>query len=504
MTAINQAELPTFEARDIGGTWDIVMRIPHVSGHGATVEQIIIIAENCGVAPEEATIARRVESLLNMSAHIDTEDLFIKGATLKLQTFSESVAPAEPMTDRESDLIDTCEALRRSLRIIGNKFGIKPTADSDMFANKIVEEFEALQRRYSRDAFPTAELREIIGKPDATAQSLLTYVRNLSENAKLYATRADKATDQLEHIEKLLIEHEHHTEGAALWASVDKLIDRVQVLSDEEGLHLINTERALADAAAANKETAGQLAKADNELATSRGLCDEAYGVLKDISRVLGVTVEEPKALIPVVTKLANDLTSAQSAQTTLQPFKIQVMQLCMIEPSSPSMLPSLPELLEGIRDYVNTITRYRGGAMILHDLACQLTQTDNPATDAEPYANIPWQVIADRLEEKFYAPRNAIATLLGNFELEVKDDYRDNVSELYSFLKGLTVAQYKTDTNLQTLLRERNADRAIIGAIDDLCGDVANRPLVPVMAAVRALVQSHITAIYAKGQPNG
>lgn len=466
--------LPTFEARDIGGTWDITMRIPHKAYGGDTIEQILLVTETGGAAPAEETTARRVCQLLNMSAHIDTEDLFIKGATLKLQTFSEAVRPAiDP--DSEQDLRDTCDSMRRALNRLGKRFGMT-SSHPDMVVNNAIE---------------------CADKNEASA-------RQVAETLADRTTRLDKATSQLEHIEKLLIEHEHHTEGAALWASVDKLIDRVQVLEDEDGLNLVNAECALADAAAANKETAGQLAKADNELATSRGLCDEAYGVLKDISRVLGVTVEEPKSLIPVVTKLANDLTSAQSAQTTLQPFKIQVMQLCMIEPSSPSMLPSLPELLEGIRDYINTITRYRGGAMILHDLACQLTQTDNPATDAEPYANIPWQVIADRLEEKFYAPRNAIATLLGNFELEVKDDYRDNVSELYSFLKGLTVAQYKTDTNLQTLLRERNADRAIIGAIDDLCGDVANRPLVPVMAAVRALVQSHITAIYAKDQPNG
>lgn len=475
--------LPTFEARDIGGTWDIVMRIPHVSGHGATVEQIIIIAENCGVAPEEATIARRVEALLNMSTHIDTEDLFIKGATLKLQTFSERMAaqsgcevvrPAiDP--DSEQDLRDTCDSMRRALNRLGKRFGMT-SSHPDMVVNNAIE---------------------CADKNEASA-------RQVAETLADRTTRLDKATSQLEHIEKLLIEHEHHTEGAALWASVDKLIDRVQVLEDEDGSNLVNVSHALDEAREANKETAGQLAKADQELAQARGELSEAHRALKEIQRVLGVTVEHPKELAGIITKLANDLTSSQSAQTTLQPFKIQVMQLCMIEPSSPSMLPSLPELLEGIRDYINTITRYRGGAMILHDLACQLTQTDNPATDAEPYANIPWQVIADRLEEKFYAPRNAIATLLGNFELEVKDDYRDNVSELYSFLKGLTVAQYKTDTNLQTLLRERNADRAIIGAIDDLCGDVANRPTAPVMAAIRALVQSHINAIYAKDKTYG
>ena len=475
--------LPTFEARDIGGTWDIVMRIPHVSGHGATVEQIIIIAENGGVAPEEATIARRVEALLNMSAHIDTEDLFIKGASLKLQTFSERMAaqsgcevvrPAiDP--DSEQDLRDTCDSMRRALNRLGKRFGMT-SSHPDMVINNAIE---------------------CADKNEASA-------RQVAETLADRTTRLDKATSQLEHIEKLLIEHEHHTEGAAIWASVDKLIDRVLVLEDEDGSNLVNVSRALDEAREANKETAGQLAKADQELAQARGELSEAHRALKEIQRVLGVTVEHPKELAGIITKLANDLTSAQSAQTTLQPFKIQVMQLCMIEPSSPSMLPSLPELLEGIRDYVNTITRYRGGAMILHDLACRLTGTEFKATDADPYANVPWQVIADRLEEHFYAPRTAINTLVGNFDLEVADDYRDNVSELYSFIKGLSVAQYKNDTHLQTLLRERNADRAIIGAIDDLCGDVANRPTAPVMAAVRALVQSHINAIYAKGQPNG
>lgn len=499
---------PTYEARERGdNVWNIAMRIP-MDGGGCTIESILDVKDNCGVAPAEAEIAFRVAALLNMAEHIPTEDLQIKGASLKLQTFSERMAAQSgceaDLTDREKDLRDTNESLRRSLRIIGNKFGVKLSADSNLFAGKIVEEFEALQARFSQADFPLTELREIIGKPDATPASLMTYVRNLSENAKLYAERADKATSQLEHIEKLLIEHEHHTEGAAIWASVDKLIDRVQVLGEEEGQHLIATENALADAIKANKETAGQLAKADQELAEARGALSESHRILKDIQRVLDVVTEHPADLVPIITKLANNLTSARSTQTTLDPFKREVMALCMIEPSTPDMLPSLTELLIGIRDYVNTITRYRGGAMILHDRICQLTESDLMATDAEPYAHFPWDKLADRLEEKFYAPRNAIATLIGNFELEVKDDYRDNVSELYSFIKGLSVAQYKNDTHLQTLLRERNTDRAIIGAIDDLCGDVTNRPTVPVMAAIRALVQSHINAIHSKEKTHG
>lgn len=562
----------TYHSRFVGGSWDILMTIPHSQpGGGDTVESIILIKDNCGCAPTEAEIAERVVQLLNMSRHLSNEDLCTKGASLKLESFveraesREAVAPAQVLvgdgnisdalenakahlkqllfgvnyknvaidlsallmnaatrivnqnveidsvkavaanaerrlssvfpSDAQIDLIDTCEALRRSLRIIGNKFGVKLSADSDLFAGKIVEEFEALQARFSQADFPLTELREIIGKPDATPASLMTYVRNLSENAKLYAERADKATSQLEHIEKLLIEHEHHTEGAAIWASVDKLIDRVQVLGEEEGQHLIATENALADAIKANKETAGQLAKADQELATVRGERDEAHRALKEIQRVLSVTVEHPKELAGIITKLANNLTSSRSTQTTLDPFKREVMALCMIEPSTPDMLPSLTELLIGIRDYVNTITRYRGGAMILHDRICQLTESDLMATDAEPYAHFPWDELADRLEEKFYAPRNAIATLVGNFDLEVADDYRDNVSELYTFMKGLGVAQFQHDKQLQSLLADRNADRSILEAIDDLLGDIT-RPTPPITAAIRTLVRSHLTAI--------
>lgn len=475
MTTIDKSQHPMYEAREHGGTWDIVMRIPHVSGHGATVEQIIIIAENCGVAPEEATIARRVEALLNMSAHIDTEDLFIKGATLKLQTFSERMAaqsgcevvrPAiDP--DSEQDLRDTCDSMRRALNRLGKRFGMT-SSHPDMVVNNAIE---------------------CADKNEASA-------RQVAETLADRTTRLDKATSQLEHIEKLLIEHEHHTEGAALWASVDKLIDRVQVLEDEDGSNLVNVSRALDEAREANKETAGQLAKADQELAQARGERDEAHRALKEIQRVLGVTVEHPKELPALITKLANDLTSVRSSQTTLDPFKREVMALCMITPSTPDMLPSLPELLVGIRDYVNTLTRYRGGAMILHDLACQLVDREHLATDAEPYAHHPWDVLAEHLKAEFNGPRNAIIAMADNFELERDGEhYSDAVAAIYHYIKGLSVAQYKNDQQLQTLLRERNADRAIIGAIDDLCSDKLNRPPVPVLAAVRALVRSHLIA---------
>lgn len=483
MTTIDKSQHPMYEAREHGGTWDIVMRIPHVSGHGATVEQIIIIAENCGVAPEEATIARRVEALLNMSTHIDTEDLFIKGATLKLQTFSERMAaqsgcevvrPAiDP--DSEQDLRDTCDSMRRALNRLGKRFGMT-SSHPDMVVNNAIE---------------------CADKNEASA-------RQVAETLADRTTRLDKATSQLEHIEKLLIKHEHHTEGAELWASVDKLIDRVQVLSEEDGMALVNAARALAESREANKETAGQLAKANQELATARGDRDEAYRYLKDIQRVLGVTAE-PKELPALVTKLANDLTSVRSSQTTLDPFKREVMALCMMEQSSPDMLPSLPELLIGIREYVNTLTRYRGGAMILHDLACQLVGREIPATDAEPYANVPWDVLAEHLKAEFNGPRNAIIAMADNFELERDSEhYSDAVAAIYHYIKGLSVAQFQHDKQLQTLLTERNADRAIIGAIDDLCSDKLNRPPVPVLAAVRALVQSHINAIYAKDKTHG
>lgn len=532
MTTVSKPNpaLPTFEARDIGGTWDITMRIPHKAYGGDTIEQILIITENGGAAPAEETIARRVCALLNMSAHIDTEDLFIKGAQLKLQTFSEAVAPAE-MTDREKDLSNTCQSLRAALNVIGKKFGIK-SSDPQMIASVVVDEHTALQAKFSqadhalnehseaisqlREHFmiPTSsgpvaavmavkvkadesakiihehtklinELRSITGTLHASPSGLLVHVRNFKENADLLTERTNALADAtVELADCKTILHDIRT---SLEVDPDYEYGDLPAITAELFDNLRQSREA-------NKETAGQLAKADQELATARGERDTAYCTLKDIQRVLGVVVENPKELPGIVTKLANDLTSVRSAQTTLDPFKREVMALCMMEQSSPAMLPSLPELLIGIREYVNTLTRYRGGAMILHDLACQLTGMEFKATDAEPYANIPWQVLADRLEEKFNAPRNAIATLIGNYELEVKDDWRDNVTELYTFIKGLSVAQFKHDEQLQTLLAERSIDRSIIGAIDDLLGDTS-RPAAPLVAAVRALVRSHLIA---------
>lgn len=457
---------PMYTTRLIGGIHDIAIRMPHAQGGGDTIESIITIPENSGVPPSEEVIARRVCALLNMSAHIDTEDLFIKGATLKLQTFSEAVAPAE-MTDREQDLRDTCDSMRRALNRLGKRFAMT-SSHPDMIVNNAIECYD---------------------KAAAGAQQI-------ADTMKDRTLRLNKYADQLETIEKLLIKHEHHTEGAELWASVDKLIDRVQVLSEEDGLALVNAERALAESREANKETAGQLAKADQELAQARGERDEAHRALKEIQRVLGVTVEHPKELPALVTKLANDLTSVRSSQTTLDPFKREVMALCMMGQSCPDMLPSLPELLIGIRDYVNTMTRYRGGAMILHDLACQLVGREIPATDAEPYANVPWDVLAEHLKAEFNGPRNAIIAMADNFELERDSEhYSDAVAAIYHYIKGLSVAQFQHDKQLQTLLTERNADRAIIGAIDDLCSDKLSRPPVPVLAAVRALVRSHLIA---------
>lgn len=542
---------PMYTTRLIDGIHDIAIRMPHAQGGGDTIESIITIPENSGVPPSEEVIARRVCALLNMAAHIDTEDLFIKGASIQLrypmegqpvtvvQTDPRAVAPAE-MTDREKDLRDTCDSLRAALNVIGKKFGIK-SSDPQMIASVVVQEHEKLQAKFSqadhalnehseaisqlREYFmiPTSsgpvasvmavkvkadesakiaaehtkiinELRSITGTPHAAPSGLLVYVRNFKENADLLTERTNalaNATVELADYKTIL-----HDIRTSLEVDPDYEYGDLPAITAE----LFDNLRQSRDA---NKETSGQLAKADQELATARGDRDEAYRYLKDIQRVLGVTAE-PKELPALVTKLANDLTSARSTQTTLDPFKREVMALCMIQPSTPDILPSLPELLIGIRDYVDTITRYRGGAMILHDRICELVEWDSPATDAAPYANHPWEVLANRLEEKFNAPRNAIATLIGNYELEVKDDWRDNVTELYTFIKGLSVAQHKHDELLRTVMTERNADRAIIGAIDDLCGDKLNRPPVPVMAAIRALVQSHINAIYAKEKTNG
>lgn len=546
MTTIDKSQHPMYEAREHGGTWDIVMRIPHVSGHGATVEQIIIIAENCGVAPEEATIARRVEALLNMSAHIDTEDLFIKGATLQLRypmdgepvtvvkTDPRALHPAEdaPSPHDIADLRNTCHSLRAALNVIGKKFGIK-SSDPQMIASVVVQEHEKLQAKFSqadhalnehseaisqlREYFmiPTSsgpvasvmavkvkadesakiaaehtkiinELRSITGTPHAAPSGLLVYVRNFKENADLLTERTNalaNATVELADYKTIL-----HDIRTSLEADPDYEYGDLPAITAE----LFDNLRQSRDA---NKETSGQLAKADQELATARGDRDEAYRYLKDIQRVLSVTVEEPKALIPIVTKLANDLTSVRSSQTTLDPFKREVMALCMIEPSSPSMLPSLPELLIGIRDYVNTLTRYRGGAMILHDLACQLVDREHLATDAEPYAHHPWDVLAEHLKAEFNGPRNAIIAMADNFELERDSEhYSDAVAAIYHYIKGLSVAQFQHDKQLQTLLAERSIDRSIIGAIDDLLGDTS-RPAAPLVAAVRALVRSHLIA---------
>lgn len=533
---------PMYTTRLIGGTHDIAIRMPHAQGGGDTIESIITINENSGVPPSEEVIARRVCALLNMAAHIDTEDLFIKGASIQLrypmegqpvtvvQTDPRAVAPAE-MTDREKDLRDTCDSLRAALNVIGKKFGIK-SSDPQMIASVVVDNYAALQAKFSqadhalnehseaisqlREYFmiPTSsgpvatvmavkvkadesakiasehakiinELRSITGAPHAEPSGLLVYVRNFKENADLLTERTNalaNATVDLADYKTIL--HDIRT-------SLD--VDPAPEYCDLPAITAELFEK-LNQSRNANKETAGQLAKADQELATARGERDEAYRYLKDIQRVLGVTAE-PKELPALVTKLANDLTSVRSTQTTLDPFKREVMALCMMGQSSPDMLPSLPELLIGIRDYANTMTRYRGGAMLLHDRLCELVEWDSPATNVEPYAHHPWEVLADRLEEKFNAPRNAIATLIGNYELEVKDDWRDNVTELYTFIKGLSVAQFKHDQQLQTLLTERTADRAIIGAIDDLCSDKLSRPPVPVLAAVRALVRSHLIA---------
>ena len=543
---------PMYTTRLIDGIHDIAIRMPHAQGGGDTIESIITIPENSGVPPSEEVIARRVCALLNMAAHIDTEDLFIKGASIQLrypmegqpvtvvQTDPRAVAPAE-MTDREKDLRDTCDSLRAALNVIGKKFGIK-SSDPQMIASVVADEHAALQAKFSqadnalnehseaisqlREYFmiPTSsgpvaavmavkvkadesakiaaehtkiinELRSITGTPHAAPSGLLVYVRNFKENADLLTERTNAlANANIELADYKTILHDIRT---SLDVDPDPEYGDLPAITAELFTNLNQSRDA-------NKETAGQLAKADQELAQARGERDEAHRALKEIQRVLGVTVEHPKELPALVTKLANDLTSVRSSQTTLDPFKREVMALCMMGQSCPDMLPSLPELLIGIRDYVNTLTRYRGGAMILHDRICQLTESDLMATDADPYAHFPWDALADRLEEKFNAPRNAIATLIGNYELEVKDDWRDNVTELYTFLKGLSVSQHKHDEQLRTVMTERNTDRAIIGAIDDLCGDVANRPTAPVMAAIRALVQSHINAIYAKEKTNG
>ncbi len=430
--------LPTFEARDIGGTWDIVMRIPHVSGHGATVEQIIIIAENCGVAPEEATIARRVEALLNMSTHIDTEDLFIKGATLKLQTFSERMAaqsgcevvrPAiDP--DSEQDLRDTCDSMRRALNRLGKRFGMT-SSHPDMVVNNAIE---------------------CADKNEASA-------RQVAETLADRTTRLDKTTSQLEHIEKLLIEHEHHAEGVELWASVDKLIDRVQVLEDEEGSNLVNVSRALDEAREANKETAGQLAKADQELATTRGNLHLVGQALKD------------NGTYPTIVELAH---ARMEDLKDLSSSALQAKQECANRAA-----------------VIDELNEFKTRALVLHDNICDLLgDSRDPGDELLPFA-----VLFTRLQKAFWEPRTAWLSLADNYELERDEKTWDAArTAVYHLMKGLSVAQHKADQSIRTVLEERNADRSIIGAVDDLLGD-QSRPAAPLVAAVGALVRSHLIA---------
>lgn len=255
MTTISKPnpELPTFEARDIAGVWDITMRIPHKAYGGDTIERILTINENAGAAPAEETIARRVCALLNMSAHIDTEDLFIKGATLKLQTFSEAVAPAE-MTDREKDLRDTCDSLRAALNVIGKKFGIK-SSDPQMIASVVVGEHEKLQAKFSQADHALNEHSEAISQlrehfmiqtssgPVATAMAVKV---KADESAKI-------ANEHTKTINELLrtVMTERNADRAIIGAIDDLCSDKlnrppVPVLAAVRALvrsHLIATER---------------------------------------------------------------------------------------------------------------------------------------------------------------------------------------------------------------------------------------------------------------------
>lgn len=475
-----------------------------------------------------------------------------------VQSDPRAVAPAPELSDAERDLRDTNAALRRGLNVIGKAFGVS-SSDPQLIATCVVDTYEKLQEAYgqvdqSRKEHTKTinELRAIFGAAEATPNSLMTLTRNAKENADLLNQATCDRGDALHTLnairEAMEVDPDHeyaelpaiaagvHQEREALRLALgaeqakgvklsDQLKQREIILQRIGGAIGAPAGTTTAELPTLVEQVVMKLTAAETERDTLREGCkeladknqhnlqaaeeagkrlDDAHRALKNIERALDVKTESPGALEGIIIERLNALTSIQSAQNTIQSFTLEVMQLCAIKPSNPKMLPSLPELLHLIRDHVNVLTRYRGGALILHDLTCELTGTASPATDADPYAHAPWRILADRLEENFYAPRNAIRTMAENFDLEAKPEYRDTMADIYHYVKGLTVSQHKHDQQLQTLLAERSADRAIIGAIDDLCGDRLNRPTAPVMAAIQALVAAHIHAIYAKEKSNG
>ncbi len=431
MTDINPALNPSYEARERDGVWDITMRIPHVSGNGgATVEQILIVAENCGVAPTEESIAHRVAGLLNKATHIGTNELCIKGATLQLKTFSEIVeASASDLSDREKDMRDTNEAPARSLRMIATAFGYKLSANSDMLAESVIQHYNQLKATIEEPA-PAIE-----------------YTNLRVENAKLKKTIAEY-DEQLRAI------------GTTLWATSHDPADILRLLPD--ALESYSTD------------------------------AKEHTRLVRDLGAIW--CAGNNPDLRAIATSVANQLSSYQSRNSEIQPFKLEIMRMFDITKTE-GLMPSFPDLMNVIRERVEALKDFNTRALVLHDNICHLIGDEADRVERV----VPFSILFERLETAYRDPIDRIHSLSANFELDVKSGYRDAIAEIYHYLKGLSIAQHKSDQNTQTLLSERTADRAIIGAIDDLCSDALNRPAVPVMAAVRALVKSPIEALARK-----
>lgn len=87
----------------------------------------------------------------------------------------------------------------------------------------------------------------------------------------------------------------------------------------------------------------------------------------------------------------------------------------------------------------------------------------------------------------------NELVALARYFELEAEEP-EDILAELHNLLVGYDSSSKSLRDQLVEALRVGTEQNAIIGAIDDLCADRRNRPAVPVVAAVNALIASYFS----------
>ncbi|WOL24282.1 hypothetical protein fHeYen801_072 [Yersinia phage fHe-Yen8-01] len=87
----------------------------------------------------------------------------------------------------------------------------------------------------------------------------------------------------------------------------------------------------------------------------------------------------------------------------------------------------------------------------------------------------------------------NELVALARYFELEAEEP-EDILAELHNLLVGYDASSKSLRDQLVEALRVGTEQNAIIGAIDDLCSDRRNRPAVPVVAAVNALIASYFS----------